>query len=304
VRLRPISNDLTASPISRLRALAGGVTDRMLQGARFDRVLFGVHDFVDDSVPSERERVRRILKSATRIRPDVAASCQSAALIWNLPIPPRQLATVHVRALGQMRRPQLVAHRGEIGPTSVIDDVRVTSPARTFMDLAAELDDTWLVVVADAMAQRRLITIDGLQEAVRASPDRRGVRRARRVVELVRLGSESPMESILRLVIVSNGLPEPAVNAPAVDRQHGWLARVDLSYPDSRIAIEYQGDHHRTDIRQWRGDITRTRALQAAGWTVILATADDITSPAHFLNAVCDALNQSAGINNSSASDG
>jgi len=281
-------------PIARSRALAGGVTDRMLQSARFERVLFGVHHLAGDCELTERERVRRLLLSTMQVRPDASAACLAAVVMWNLPMPTRRLAEVHVRVAGQMRRPQVVAHTGEAGAVTMIDGVRVASPAQTFIDLSAELDDTWLLVVADAMVQRRLITIDGLREAVRANIDRRGVRRARRVAELVRLGSESPMESILRLVIVSNGLPEPVVNAPATDRHHGWLARVDLCYPDRRIAIEYQGDHHRTDIRQWRSDITRTRALQAAGWTVILATADDIAAPDHLIDAIRDALNQSA----------
>jgi hypothetical protein len=124
--------------------------------------------------------------------------------------------------------------------------------------------------------------------------ERPGIRRARRVVELVRVGSESPMESLLRLAILAHGLAEPIVNGPAYDLDSGWLARVDLSYPDYRVAIEYQGDQHRTDVHQWRSDITRTRALQTAGWTVILATADDITAPAGLIATIREALRNAA----------
>jgi len=75
------------------------------------------------------------------------------------------------------------------------------------------------------------------------------------------------------------------VNARVLD-EGGWLARVDLSYPDQRIAIEYRGDHHRVDKRQWRGDIGRTRALQAAGWLVIVASAEDIVRPHSVMAAI------------------
>jgi hypothetical protein len=262
----------------------------MLQGSRFESVLFGVHQVVDDSELADRERVRRLLRAVERVRPDASASCLTAAMMWNLPIPLRRLDPVHIRSVVQMRRPQVRAHRGDAGRVSVIDGVRVTSPVRTFIDLAAELDDTWLVVIADAMTQRGLLTVDHLRAAVAANAERPGIRRARRAVELVRTGSESPMESMLRLVIVAHGLPEPVVNGPAHDRNHGWLARVDLSYPDHRIAVEYQGDHHRSDIGQWRRDISRTRALQAAGWTVIFATADDIAAPARLVGAIREAL--------------
>lgn len=52
------------------------------------------------------------------------------------------------------------------------------------------------------------------------------------------------MESLLRAAILAAGLPEPTINSRVLDESGGWLARVDLAYPDRRIAIEYQGDHH------------------------------------------------------------
>jgi very-short-patch-repair endonuclease len=51
--------------------------------------------------------------------------------------------------------------------------------------------------------------------------------------------------------------------------------RPDLSYPDLRIAIEYDGDHHRTS-RQWRSDRARRQLLEDAGWIVLEFTADDV----------------------------
>lgn len=48
-----------------------------------------------------------------------------------------------------------------------------------------------------------------------------------------------------------------------------FIGRVDLAYPDLRIAIEYDGDHHRTSARQYEHDITRFDRLHEAGWLVI-----------------------------------
>ncbi|WP_147375385.1 hypothetical protein [Jiangella rhizosphaerae] len=45
-----------------------------------------------------------------------------------------------------------------------------------------------------------------------------------------------------------------------IDETGAWLARPDLSYPHLKIAIEYDGDHHRTDQRQWRHDKVPRRA--------------------------------------------
>jgi very-short-patch-repair endonuclease len=54
----------------------------------------------------------------------------------------------------------------------------------------------------------------------------------------------------------------------------GW-PDPDLSYPDLRIAIEYDGDHYLT-TRQWRSDRARRSLLEDAGWIVLEFTADDV----------------------------
>jgi very-short-patch-repair endonuclease len=60
----------------------------------------------------------------------------------------------------------------------------------------------------------------------------------------------------------------------------------DLSYPELRIAIEYDGDVHR-DQRQWRKDVARQRRLEELGWIIVHVMADDITrDPGPFLAAV------------------
>jgi very-short-patch-repair endonuclease len=56
--------------------------------------------------------------------------------------------------------------------------------------------------------------------------------------------------------------------------------------PDLRIAIEHDGDIHRTDRRIWRRDIARRRSLEALGWRVITWTADDTRDPASVIAAV------------------
>ena len=61
------------------------------------------------------------------------------------------------------------------------------------------------------------------------------------------------------------------------------IARTDLAYPHWRIAIEYEGDGHRTDKAQWRRDISRQRELEQRGWIVIRLTQLDLAKPEPFL---------------------
>ncbi len=284
-----IPTQLTTRPFSTSEARLAGVTDRMLSDHRFDRVVHGVHDVAESSSLAERERVRRLVRAVQVARPDTVASCLAAAMLYDLPVPAHPI-DVHVTAVRLLRRPEVVAHRRLLDEVRVVEGIRLTAPVVTFFDLAAELRPPWLLAIGDAFAQLGHFTTPELIAAAAGAPPRRGVRNARRIAPLVRVGSESPMESLLRFAIIEANLPEPVPNGPAHDRLGNWLARVDLSYPALRIAVEYQGDHHRSDVHQWRADISRTRALQAAGWLVIFVTADDLGTPGPLLRSIRRAL--------------
>jgi len=135
---------------------------------------------------------------------------------------PRQCAIHPSRDLGRL----ICARRRS--STSVVRSHRSRTPGEAIRTGGVRRPPArrrlrWLVVIADAMVQRSLITIDELKATVGAHAERPGIRRARRVVDLVRMGSESPMESLLRLVLVVRGLDEPVVNGLARDRiTVGW----------------------------------------------------------------------------------
>ncbi|WP_235201303.1 endonuclease domain-containing protein [Microbacterium sp. CH12i] len=106
----------------------------------------------------------------------------------------------------------------------------------------------------------------------------------RTALPFVRERVESPKETETRLAIVDAGLPEPSVQHEVFE--HGRLiARVDLAYPALKIAIEYEGDGHRTNKKQWRIDIQRQRDLEARGWIVIRLTERDLHAGAKSLVA-------------------
>nr|WP_254071882.1 DUF559 domain-containing protein [Rathayibacter sp. VKM Ac-2857] len=74
------------------------------------------------------------------------------------------------------------------------------------------------------------------------------------------------METLLRLLLIRAGLPEPELNVELYDADGHFVARVDLLYRDQRVVVEYDGDHHRTDKRQYERDIARSEAIQALGY--------------------------------------
>ena len=52
------------------------------------------------------------------------------------------------------------------------------------------------------------------------------------------------------------------------------FARLDMGWPESMIAVEYDGDHHWTNRRQLAWDIRRTELLRELGWIVVRVTAE------------------------------
>jgi very-short-patch-repair endonuclease len=84
------------------------------------------------------------------------------------------------------------------------------------------------------------------------------------------------METRARLLFVLAGLPEPIVNFAVRDETGRTVYRIDLSFPDLKLAIEYDGRHHIVRQQQWRKDLARREELEGDGWRFVVLVAEDI----------------------------
>ena len=75
-------------------------------------------------------------------------------------------------------------------------------------------------------------------------------------------------------MVIEAGYPPPQTQIPVYGEYGELVAVVDLGWEDVKIALEYEGDHHRIDRRQLRRDIERYEALDTMGWIAIRVTAD------------------------------
>ena len=157
----------------------------------------------------------------------------------------------------------------------VIDGIRVTTPARTALELACRYPVGTAVAAIDALAQATRLKVADIELAADRHPGRHGLSRARVALELVDPGAESPRETSLRLLLIRARFPRPATQIPIYNEYGVLIAEVDLGWPDLKIAVEYEGDHHRTNRRQFRKDIRRIDALIEQGWIVIRVTVED-----------------------------
>jgi hypothetical protein len=150
---------------------------------------------------------------------------------------------------------------------------RATSLPRTIFDLSSRLSLVEAVVIADQALHLRLATRAELSGWINGRGGRKGVRKARRVIEFAAVGAESPMESRLRMLLVLNGLPPPELQVSIRDEEGVPLGRPDLYYREQRLGIEYDGETHRESLVE---DNRRQNRLLAAGVRLLRFTASDV----------------------------
>jgi hypothetical protein len=169
----------------------------------------------------------------------------------------------------------VTVHRGlwTTGETCCRRGLTVTVPVRTCWDLARWLDVVEAVVLVDRMLGQRRVTPEELTTYLRKRQEdgERGWRRFARVVALADGRAESPMESRLRVRLALAGLPPPQVQYVIRDAQEKFVARVDLAYAESKVAVEYDGAGH---ARQMSHDRRRLNKIVIADWRIIHATSE------------------------------
>ncbi|WP_175339230.1 hypothetical protein [Leifsonia sp. C5G2] len=270
------------------QGLDAGIRRGSLYGRDFSRPFRGVRSYA----PVDDDHVAKCRAYSRLGRTTQIFSHHSAAMLHGFPLPLHSHPDdVHVAVFVPEKPPQMrgvVAHELRPAGHRIVqaEGLRCFSAEDTWAQLSGSLSLGDLVIIGDW-----LITGDepyswtpsplsraDLERALRHHGRRQGIRRLREALELVRYGSLSPQETRLRLELMSAGLPEPALNHRV---EHGGhpVAMVDLAYPDRRLAIEYLGDHHRTDTQTYREDIQRRERLSAAGWATVFLTADDLRGP-------------------------
>ncbi|MCV7410972.1 hypothetical protein AWC05_26585 [Mycobacterium florentinum] len=168
-------------------------------------------------------------------------------------------------------------HRNVVEPDEieVIGGVVVTSPTRTALDLGCWYPTTTAVAGIDALARATEVKVVDVESLALRHVGRRGIARARPAISLFDPGAQSPKESWLRVVLIQAGLPRPQTQIPVRNEFGSAIAYLDMGWEDVKVAVEYDGDHHRSDRRQYTWDIRRQEQLERRGWVLVRVVAGD-----------------------------
>jgi hypothetical protein len=144
------------------------------------------------------------------------------------------------------------------------------------------------VAAIDSLARATEFKVADVELLAQRYPGRRNIARARLAITLFDAGAQSPKETWLRLVLVDAGLPRPQTQIPVRDEFGTVIAYLDLGWEHLRVAVEYDGEQHRSDRSQYNWDIRRLEILHRLGWIVIRVVAGD--RPAGIVRRVKTAL--------------
>lgn len=303
-RLQPLPEHLSSRPfIAAEGGLAGLSTSRLLARdlLRPSRGLRVPHASPPD--------IAALTRSHTLLDAETFGALLTAAEIQGIPLPPwaefrpdgggpvsaavepvpwGKKSGAHFREPGRFlhlarksgkplpRRIGVAGHRLRLrdGDLVELEGLRLTSVARTWVDLGSMLPLNDLVVAGDAIvsehdrlfgpARRPMVALHELRRFVDAANGIHGVRKARLALDLLRVGVDSPPETKLRLLLLDAGLPEFEPNC-RVDDVRGHPVWTDLGCPHYRLCLEYEGLHH-LEPRQQALDAYRDQRVAEAGW--------------------------------------
>lgn len=221
-----------------------------------------------------------------------ATSRAAAAWLWTRRLgvlAGRSAAVVHGAKWVDDDEPAQILHRNRRSPkrietwsdrfeddeVQVVGGMRVTTPARTALDIACRLPIDDAVAGIDALARATRLKMADVDLLAQRYRGRRAIRQARVALDLVDAGAASPQETRLRLLYVRAGFPRPETQIPVYGEYGQLVAVLDMGWRDVMVGVDYDGEHHRLTRRQMDHDIKRYDTVLELGWLDQRVTVED-----------------------------
>lgn len=276
---------LADKPFTRAQALRAGLTPKALRGPRVVRMFRNVYRCAD-----HEPTLWTWVVAALLCLPSDSVISHVTALWW-YDVRVGSMWPLHFSTNTTLTNKHdcIVLHRrrGTLRPLHR-QDRRVSGPERTFVECATLLPFVLLVTAGDALIHAQHTSLDALHEYLHRSHIH-GVVRARLAMRYVSERVESPMETLVRLMLIFARMPTPECN-PKLYRNGRFMARCDLVYRAYKVVVEYDGEWHERSRKQRARDRTRREELERMGWTVIVVLVEDLKDKRAIVHRVHDAL--------------
>ena len=148
--------------------------------------------------------------------------------------------------------------------------IPVTSPARTFLDVAPTLSDAQLTRLYNDGRRGGLLRDAAITELLRRLPTAPSAPRIRRMMTGLN-PTRSELEDAFLAFVERHGLPRPQINVIVAGFE------VDICYPEQRVIIELDSWRYHADRAAFERDRARDSITTAAGFRTVRLTAERLT---------------------------
>jgi Protein of unknown function (DUF559) len=197
-------------------------------------------------------------------------SHDSAAALWGVRTWPR---IPEVTCALERRRPGIRTHRTDTLSTRDVrkhQNIRVTSPARTILDIQSRLTDAQLIRAVNDLRIAKHLRQTELERLLEACA------RVRALIDPTEQPTRSPKEDEFLVFCTQHGFPRPKINTTL----HGY--EVDALFPAEKVIVEIDGWHFHRSHESFESDRDRDADLAQYGYLTIRLTSARMTErPVH-----------------------
>jgi len=204
-----------------------------------------------------------------------ALSHRTAAMVWGLQTGPTLPIDVTTSTDHGRKHRHITTHRMLLAPLDALvrDNLRVTTPSRTIVDLAATLEGRALRDTVERAQDLRRFDPDDIRDTLARAPRRPGTRRLHDLIAVMAPDKDNARSHLERLFLALTRrarLPKPATNHEIAGRSR------DFAWPDQRLVVETDGYRYHSSRQAKRRDNRRDRQLTALGWRPVRFTYEEI----------------------------
>lgn len=217
----------------------------------------------------------------------MSAACLHGIELVRLPGRAVQVTNPIARSGHRRRVLQTYCAKVDVDEITKVDGIRVTTVARTIIDIARTCGFEQGVVAADHALHNGCVTPDELVASAARASRRSGIRTAHQVIAFAESETESVGESRSRVLMAREGLPAPEVQFRLLDRSGFLVARSDFRWREFNTVGEFDGAEK---YGRWLGpgqrpgdavfqEKLREDRIREHGFNVVRWTWDELDDP-------------------------
>ena len=219
----------------------------------------------------------REMAAVLALGPEAVASHRSAAKLFGIVAADGTDVDVTVVGANRASRAGIRVHRSRAlthADTGTFDGIPITSPARTLLDLATQVNRGELAWAYNEALIQQLTTTSQVQELLTRTTGHPGTRPLRAIVERNARPQRATgeLERKVLTALRRAGISEPAVNA----RVAGW--QVDFHWPEHGLVLEADGFQFHSGPESWRRDRRKQADLEHLGLRVLRTDWEEATA--------------------------